>query len=267
MSEPSKLTAWERWELASFDEVAPTTPAATPDPATVSTELPPDEVVTEPDIHLPTAEELEQIYQQARTEGLQKGQEEGLQAGYQEGQKKAQDEALRLAQACGKLEQALGELEVEVADELLALAVALAREVVRQEISARPEHLQGVVREALSQLPHQHAAIYLHPDDASLLRSYQGDQLSHAGHRIHEDFKLKRGDCVIESGGTQLDASVAMRWQRALDSLGIAAAWQEEPATEPAAAATTKAATPAPEPASEPAPDSQPTPTPDSDAD
>jgi len=113
--------------------------------------------------------------------------------------------------------------------ELLALAVELAREVIREEITARPETLLTVVREALLQLPHQHAAIYLHPDDASLLRSYMGDQLAHAGHRIHEDFKLARGDCVLEAGGSQIDATVGMRWQRVLESLGVASAWQSTP--------------------------------------
>lgn len=219
MSEPSNLTAWERWELASFDEARQKkspAPAAPPPPA--------EEVV--PEVRLPTAEEIEQIHQQARDEGFRVGKEEGHQAGFKEGQTKGLAEAQRLAKAAAKLEKALGDLDAAVADELLALALEVAREVVREEISARPEHLLAVVREALSQLPHQHAAIYLHPEDASLLRSYMGDQLTHAGHRIHEDFKLARGDCVLEAGGSQVDATVAMRWRRVLENLGIASAWQ-----------------------------------------
>jgi flagellar assembly protein FliH len=222
MSEPSNLTAWERWELASFD-------AGHPKP---STAVPPSPTEEEPSqIKLPTAEEIEQIYQQARDEGARKGKEEGYQAGLKEGQTKTLAEAARLAKAATKLDEALGKLDVQVADELLALAVELAREVIRQEISARPETLLTVVREALSQLPHQHAAIFLNPDDASLLRSYMGDQLAHAGHRIHDDFKLARGDCVLEAGGSQVDATVAMRWRRVLDGLGVDSAWQS-PATE-----------------------------------
>ncbi|GAB1394015.1 flagellar assembly protein FliH [Rhodocyclaceae bacterium] len=223
----SNLTAWERWELASFDEAAKK-PKEAPSP-------PPEEVVEvpAPEVHLPTAEEIEQIYQQAREDGLRNGHEEGHKAGYEEGQAKARGEAKRLAQITAKFEQSLAEMESAVADELLSLAIALAREVIRQELTAHPESLLIVVREALTHLPHQHAAIYLHPDDASLLRSYAGDQLSHAGHRIHEDFKLKRGDCLLEAGGTQVDATVAMRWQRVLEGLGISAAWEThaEPST------------------------------------
>lgn len=216
MSEPSNLTAWERWELGSFDD-RPGKPVAAK--ASAAEEK-------APAIKLPTAEEIEQIYQQARDDGFKKGQEEGYQAGFKEGQIKAQAEAQRFVQATAKLERGLNELDAKVADELLALAIELAREVIRQEISVRPETLLTVVREALGQLPHQHAAIYLHPDDASLLRSYLGEQLTHAGHRIHEDVKLARGDCLIESGGSQVDATVAMRWRRVLAGLGIDAAWQ-----------------------------------------
>lgn len=224
MSSPSNLTAWERWELASFDEALP--PQAEEPP---SSEVEEEFAVTE-HIKLPTAEEIEQIHQQARDEGYQKGLEEGLRIGLEKGTKEGETkiaaEAQKLALATGKLEEALSELEAKVAEELLALAVEIAREVVRQEISAKPETLLVVVREALAQLPHQHAAIYLHPDDASLLRSYMGDQLAHAGHRIHEDFKLARGDCILEAGGSQLDASVAMRWRRVIEGIGLSSAWQ-----------------------------------------
>jgi flagellar assembly protein FliH len=233
---PSKLTAWERWELASFDE---------PEKATEEPEETHVEIINTPEVHLPTAEEIEEIHQQAYAEGLRMGKDDGVQQGmregfdlgYQDGQTKAREEALRLAQTITQLEQGLCEMESQVADELLSLALALARDVVRSELHANPEALLVVVREALAQLPHQHTAIYLHPDDASLLRSYAGDQLSHAGHRIHEDFKLKRGDCLLEAGGTQVDATVAMRWQRVLEGLGITAAWEDrtEAATETAA--------------------------------
>lgn len=214
----SGQTAWERWELASFDAGQQRKPADKADAG--------GEVAGA--VKLPTAAEIEQIHQQAHDEGYQRGQTEGYQAGLKEGQAKALAEAQRLANAAGKLESALARLEETVADELLSLAVELAREVVRQEISARPETLLAVVREALGQLPHQHVAIYLNPEDASLLRSYLGDQLAHAGHRIHEDFKLARGDCVLEAGGSQLDASVAMRWRRVLDGLGLTDAWQPD---------------------------------------
>ena len=212
-TDEGKLTAWERWEMAEFDGAAgkPAAKAA------------PDKQPPQPDVVLPTAEDIERIHQTAH--------QQGYQAGYQEGQAKVRNEADRLARAAAKLDAALLELDSGVADELLALALEVARQVVRRETSAHPDALLDVVREALGQLPHQHAAIYLHPEDASLLRSYLGDQLAHAGHRIHEDLKLARGDCVLEAGGSHLDASVTTRWRRVLESLGLDNAWQIPPPT------------------------------------
>ena len=198
----STLTAWERWELGSLDDTAP---------SSHKTEDDADAVL------LPTVDEVEAIREQSRKEGFD--------AGYAEGRAAAMAEAQQLAVTVKKLDAAFEGIEGRVADELLALAVEIGRQVVRGEITARPESLLDVVREALAQLPHQHAAIFLNPDDASLVRSYIGDQLGHAGHRINEDPQLKRGDCVIESGSSQVDATVATRWRRIIDSLGVDAAW------------------------------------------
>lgn len=221
------LTAWERWELASFDTPKPL-PIDVPEEAEAPAEPP------EPAVVLPTAEELAAIRAEAqregREQGLTAGHEEGYAAGYQEGQAAARAEAERLGRAAGHLDEALGQLDQAVADELLALALEVARQVVRREVALRPESILDVVREALSQLPHQHAAIYLCPDDASLVRSYLGDTLTHAGHRIHEDSKLAAGDCILEAGGSQIDATVATRWRRVLDGLGLESAWNTEEA-------------------------------------
>lgn len=210
MAEPEQkgLTAWERWELASFDEAGPGAPASRPEAG---------QEAAQP---MPTVEDLERIQTQAR--------DEGYKAGYEEGQAAARQEAQRLGDAAAKLEQGLAELEQTTADELLQLALELARQVVRRAITAQPDAILDVVRDALAQLPHQNAAIFLNPEDAALVRSYLGETLAHTGHRVHEDPKLKRGDCVLEAGGSQVDGTVAMRWRRVLESLNLESAWQEE---------------------------------------
>jgi flagellar assembly protein FliH len=208
-----RLTAWERWELADFD--APAKPKPAPEP-----EAPP-----QPQVVLPTAEEIERIYQDAQEDGKRQGYEEGSRKGYEEGQAKAREEAQRLGRLADRLETALSQFDGEVGEELLSLAVELARQVVRREIQAHPDTLLNVVREALEQIPHQHATLYLNPEDASLVRSHLGEQLSHFGHRILEDARLTHGDCRVESGGSAVDATVATRWRRVLESLGLDDAW------------------------------------------
>lgn len=214
----STLTAWERWELASFDterSVAVNDSAARAEGASVS---------------LLDRAEIERLCAEAQKEGYQAGYQSGLQIGkrngYAEGQAKALAEAKRIGQAADGLEQALQEFDQQVADELLALAVEIARQVVRQELAARPEAILTVVNEALTYLPHQHAAIHLNPEDASLVRSYLGDALTHAGHRILEEPTLKPGDCLLEAGGSQIDASTGTRWRRVIENLGVSSAWE-----------------------------------------
>lgn len=213
-SAKSTLTAWERWELASLSEAAPP-PAEEAEPATP----------------LVDPAEVEQIREAARREGYDAGYAAGETAGRIDGQAKAEalgrEQAELLARATANLEQRLSELNHEVSNELLALSLEVARQVIRHTIEVKPELLLGVIREALAQLPLLHTVIHLNPEDASLIRSYAGDQLTHAGHRIHEDPKLERGDVILDAGGSHLDASVAMRWRRVLETLGQDIPWSD----------------------------------------
>ncbi len=217
----SGLTAWERWELASFDTE---TPIAVNDPLARSAHAD-----GASDIPLDRAE-IERLCTEAREDGYQAGYHSGLQAGkrdgYAEGQARALAEAKRIGQAADGLEKAMQEFDQQVADELLALAVEIARQVVRQELAGRPESILAVVNEALAYLPHQHATIHLNPEDASLVRSYLGDALAHAGHRILEEPTLKPGDCLLEASGSQIDASTGTRWRRVIENLGVSSAWE-----------------------------------------
>lgn len=213
-----KLSPWERWEMASLDG-----PALQRGPRVAT------EPTLEPEIALPTAQEIEQIRQAAHQEAFGQGHQEG----YRAGQAQASAEGRQLAALALELDQALTQLGQQVAEELLHLALEVARQVVRQSVDARPERVIAVIHEALAQMPLQHAVIRLHPEDASLARSYLGDQLAHAGHRIMEDPRQGRGGCIIESGGSQLDASVATRWRRVAESLGVGSDWLEAPGEAP----------------------------------
>ena len=213
-----KLSAWERWEMAILDG-----PEAERSPGKR------DAPLLEPEIALPTAEEIEQLRQSAQQEGFQRGHRDG----YSAGQAQASAEGRQLAELAVQLDQALAQFDQQVAEDLLHLAIEVARQVVRQSVAVKPERVIGVIHEALAQMPLQHAVIRLNPEDASLARSYLGDQLAHAGHRILEDPRQERGGCVIESGGSQLDASVSTRWRRVAESLGASSDWLEEPRESP----------------------------------
>jgi flagellar assembly protein FliH len=201
------LTAFQRWELGSFDQgKAPAAKGGRNKAAAAS---------------LPTADDIERIHNDAHKQGYA--------AGYEEGTARARIEALRLHTLVEHLDAALTDFDQQVAEQLLQLALGVARQVVRQTIAVRPTAILDAVRDALLQLPHQHAAIYLHPEDASLVRTYLGDQLTHTGHRLFEEASISRGGVRIEAGGSHLDATVETRWRRAIESIGIDSEWLEPP--------------------------------------
>ena len=222
----STLTARDRWELASFDSEATHRPvSARGEP------VPPPSTFSEEEIAVLRDAARREGYEAGHAEGYAAGHLEGLSKGEREAREKGEAAVAPLLAAAQGIEEKLGAIDQSVADELVALAVELARSVIRQSIAAQPETLVALVREALLQLPTQHAAIHLHPEDASLVRSFAGDQLTHAGHRILEDSKLTRGDAVIDCGGSHLDATVSTRWRRVLEGIGRDTPWQTEPPT------------------------------------
>ncbi len=180
------------------------------------------------DFKLPTAADIERMHEDIRAAAMEEGRHEGHaegytaghEQGYAEGKAQAEGEATRLVDLAEQLEQALTGIDHEVAEELMALAIELARQMVRETLAQHPESILDTIRLALQQLPQGQAHIHLHPDDLALVRKHSGEQLSHSGHRLQEDTKLMRGDCRVDAGGAQVDATLETRWRRVLESLG-----------------------------------------------
>jgi len=216
-----KLTAYERWELASFDAEKPALPVSAPDTAP-AVEAPPPPIVSR--------EEIDALKARARQDGHQAGfaagHEEGQAAGYAEGHEAglaaARQNAEQSLALLDALKHSLDEIDQNVADALLALALEVAGQVVRHTLKVRPEILLSVVREAVNSLPpHQgHPTVVAHPDDVSLLHALLGDQFTHSGWRFVEDENIARGGCRVEIGPSMVDATLQVRWRRVLDSIG-----------------------------------------------
>ncbi len=225
------VSAYRRWVPASFDESGddePTRPEDSPlegDAANASTntEAADENPATDPEaprINLPTADDIEQIYEQARTEGLNQGLAEGLETGFADGKQAADEEAARLRQLLASFDNAVSEVNQSVANEIVALAVAVARQMIGKAVESDPEAVLHVVREALLQLPHNRSRLHVNPADAELIRQHLGDQLDHAHHQLLEDEGIARGGCRIEATGCEIDATLATRWKRVLEGIG-----------------------------------------------
>jgi flagellar assembly protein FliH len=200
-----KLTAYERWELPSFDEVSGIRVSGNPN-----------------EIKLPTASELEDIQRQAH--------EEGFQAGYAEGSHKAALETQQLESLVASMALALKEVDQQVAKSLLDLSLELAQQMLRQALKVNPELLLEVVRDAISTLPHfsPGAHIVLNPADAEIVRTRMGEQLAHSGWKIFEDTQITRGGARIETAHSQIDATLETRWKRITENMGQDSSWLKE---------------------------------------
>lgn len=205
-----KLSAYQRWEMDTFEDVRRTEASA-----------------GNGQVPLPTAEAIELMHQQAQQEGYREGFEQGKEQGYREGQEQARQEARRLDALCGQANEALQQLGQEMSEQLLELALGLARHMLRQALPVRPELVLAVVKEAIDSFPqaNQHPQLFLHPQDAALVRSCLEAELAHGHWRVVEDGQIEPGGCRIETAHGELDATLERRWRSVLESLGQNGDW------------------------------------------
>lgn len=207
ISQKEHLTAYERWELASFDSH----PGGTrQEGAKKSTSL---------DIEA----ELKIIRQQAHDEAYKLGQD----AGYAAGGQQARSEAAQIHALLQNLQDALNLVDEQVAQSLLDLSLEIARRMVGETLQAKPEVILKIVSNAISNLPHfnQNAHLILHPDDAELVRKQMGEQLSHVGWKFFTDSQIRRGGCRVETAHSHVDATTEARWKRIVESIGQDKLW------------------------------------------
>lgn len=203
-----QLSSFQKWELGSFETNL----------ANNTTQLDEsvDQVAKET-ISLPTAEQIEAIYQQAKNEGYQ--------AGYQEGKQHATVEMETTIQHLQvlmvKFEEELQHIDQTVAQELLELAIEFARKIVTQSLELKPELIIPIIQDAIQHLPSamQPLHIILHPEDATLVRIQLENQLSHSKWKIYENSQIERGGCKVEAGGCEIDATLTSRWKTILSKV------------------------------------------------
>jgi flagellar assembly protein FliH len=98
---------------------------------------------------------------------------------------------------------------------------------LRQSLRVQPELLLPVVMEAVTTLHPHHGQplLYVHPDDAAMVRRHLGEQLSHSNWRIVEDSTLTTGGCRVELGASEVDATLETRWRRVIEAIGVSQEW------------------------------------------
>jgi len=156
-----------------------------------------------------TAKKIEEIQQRAYDESYAQGYKEGLAAG----QKAIKAAAEHLQRSLGALNAPFAEMDEQVEQELVALAVAIARQVIRREIKADPGQVVAVVREAITSLPvaSRNVRVFLNPDDAAVVREALSLTEGERAWQILEEPTMTRGGCRVVTDTSQVDANLESR--------------------------------------------------------
>lgn len=231
-----QLAAYQRWQANSFDpasgrqgpQVPP--PATEGAPAIATAHASPEENAAEDfSLKLPTADDIEQIHEQARQEGYQAGYEEGRAAALLEAAGARDAETAQISELTANFLQSLAQIEQSVGEQMLDLALEIASQVVRSTVNCHREALLPVIHEAMQSLPlhHGNIALHLHPDDAELLGDSLHELSIQSGLHIAPDSNMARGSCTLRAGHSEIDATLASRWKRVIEAIGAnPEAWQ-----------------------------------------
>lgn len=219
-----QMSAYQRWELASFDEPPPEVRAAEELAAKMKKAV---EEATEEARTTAYAAGLEE----GRAAGFEQGQTDGHQQGYAaglaEGRAQAEQERMQLLQVAQTFGDEITHATERVASDVLDLALDLSKAMLKGVLEVKQEAVLPVISEAIRYLPsvQQPALLFLHPEDAALANELMGDELTRAGWRVVEDAQMERGGCRVDTAHNQIDASIETRWQRLTAALGKQSDW------------------------------------------
>lgn len=166
---------------------------------------------------------------QGLIEGAAAGHEQGLAEGFQQGLLDAESLQREQAKTFITLMESLSEpfkvLDEAVESQLVSLSIAIASQLVRREIKQNPGEIIAVVRSAVAALPvaTQKLALYLHPNDAELVKTSLALTDAMTSWKIVEDPLLTQGGCKVTTDVSLVDATIEKR----LASV-IAMVWGDE---------------------------------------
>ncbi|HEX8403435.1 MAG TPA: flagellar assembly protein FliH [Duganella sp.] len=240
-------TAFQRWEMRSFGDERPSVVALRDaeqrerDIETaryhaeqrVQEELQARQEMVEvgpplpPPLDYPTVEELEQIREEARQSGYDEGHAAGHADAIEAGEIATKEELQHMRALADSFSGALQDADQLISNEVLDLALQLAKGMLKNALQVKPELVLPIVRDAINYLPvlQQPALLQLHPDDAAVVRAAIGEELDKGGWRVVEDANVGRGGCKVDTASNQIDATAAARWQRLSHALGKEVDW------------------------------------------
>jgi len=151
-------------------------------------------------------------------EAYQKGFDAGRTAGMELGEKRIEAVLKRFARSLEELSSMRQRVVKEMEQDLIRLAVEIARKLVHREINIDQEIILTLVRVALDKVVQKTpVTVYLSSPDFRFLQA-RLDEVNHLlGKReieLKENPELGRGDCILESPYGEIDARISEQFKR-----------------------------------------------------
>lgn len=157
----------------------------------------------------PRVRDLERTLNERAQEAYQRGLKEGEAAGREQAAVQVRPMLERLARTIDEIAGAKPRLRHEAEEDVVKLALAIARRVLYRELTADPAALLGLVRAALDKLDSRGIQrLRVNPQDAPILEQHFRNMGLPYKIDVLADPSLERGAAVFETSQGSLDASV-----------------------------------------------------------
>jgi flagellar assembly protein FliH len=113
-----------------------------------------------------------------------------------------------LLELCRNFDEALKSMDVQIASQLVRIALEAARQLAGEALTAQPEQVLVLVNRLLDsdlELTGK-PKLWLNPEDLRRVQDSLGEQLDAAG-GLHADPAMLPGGCRVVSAGGELDAT------------------------------------------------------------
>lgn len=154
--------------------------------------------------------ECEQKIREAHAAGVREGEA----AGRSRATAEVQPVVERLGRSIDELANLRGRLRSEAEGDLIKLALAIARRVLRRELAMDPEALHGLVLAALEKLQAQEISrVKVHPSHTAAITACLQKAVTGSTVEVIPDSSREPGSIIFETSRGNLDASVESQLQ------------------------------------------------------
>jgi flagellar biosynthesis/type III secretory pathway protein FliH len=167
----------------------------------------------------PSSEMLEAIREREREEAYERGFNDGAEAGRAQALQEMGPNLQASVKVVAEVEDFRDALMAQMQDNLTALALAVARQLIEREVKAEPEVVANLVRSALSHFPlDQKLRIRMNPQDLSSISREKSENRTPvtAGREVRwiPDENVARGGCVVEGPERIVDGRIDLALER-----------------------------------------------------